>query len=184
LWSANRSGHITGYPETELPPKSPLRHKPGAPGPSHLGTGDTTNPMRANSERLAAPQVLADNYPPSSHNNPQKSSFKPSSRHLLFAPFSSRKRPTEAKTSRNSLSWTILQGTSLFSIFYSATLPVNPTKQRLCVQSRGGGTRGSSFDGITRPTVNDANLRLNLGRSRVKAGIPIERFLLVGVADH
>jgi hypothetical protein len=35
----------------------------GAPGPSHLGTGDTTNPMRANSERLAAPQVLADYSP-------------------------------------------------------------------------------------------------------------------------
>src|ERR1035437_4848821 len=29
---------------------------------------DTTNPMRAKSERLAAPQVLADNYPQSAHD--------------------------------------------------------------------------------------------------------------------
>jgi hypothetical protein len=57
---------------------------------------------------------FADNYVASSHNNPQKSSFKPPFRHVLFALFSSRKRPTEAETSRNSLSWTILQATPLF----------------------------------------------------------------------
>jgi hypothetical protein len=31
----------------------------GAPGPSHLGTWESTNPMRANSEPLAPPQVVA-----------------------------------------------------------------------------------------------------------------------------
>jgi hypothetical protein len=39
-----------------------------------------------------------------------QTSFRPD----LFAPSSSRKRPTEAETARNSLSWTILQGTPLF----------------------------------------------------------------------
>src|ERR1035437_3452755 len=38
--------------------RSQASELPGAPGPSHLGTWETTNPMRANSERLAAPQVL------------------------------------------------------------------------------------------------------------------------------
>jgi hypothetical protein len=34
-------------------PRTPTLHQePGAPGPSHLGTWETTNPMRANSERL------------------------------------------------------------------------------------------------------------------------------------
>ena len=40
----------------------------GAPGPSHLGTWETMNPMRANSERLAAPQVLADDFLSRAHN--------------------------------------------------------------------------------------------------------------------
>jgi hypothetical protein len=47
LWSANRSGHITGYPETELPPKSPLRHKHFADNYSLAGglnLGDVSKP--------------------------------------------------------------------------------------------------------------------------------------------
>ena len=60
-------------------------------------------------------------------------------RHVLFASPFSRKRPTEAETTRNSLSWTILQGTSLLSRFYGATLPVNSRKQGICLQNRGGG---------------------------------------------
>jgi hypothetical protein len=60
-------------------------------------------------------------------------------RHLLFAPLFSRKRLGEAETARNSLSWNILQGTSLFSRFYSATLPVSSRKQVICIQNRGGG---------------------------------------------
>jgi hypothetical protein len=70
--------------------------------------------MRAISEPLAAPQVLADNFPFSSHNDSQKSSFKSSFWYVLFTPPSSGKRPVEAETARNSLSWTILQGTPLF----------------------------------------------------------------------
>jgi hypothetical protein len=34
-------------------------------------------------------------------------------RHVLFLPLFSRKLPAEAETARNSLSWTILQGTPL-----------------------------------------------------------------------
>jgi hypothetical protein len=45
-------------------------------------------------------------------------------RHLLFAPLFSWKLPEEAEAARNSLSRNILQGTSLFSIFCSATLSV------------------------------------------------------------
>jgi hypothetical protein len=63
--------------------------------------------MQATSERLAAPQVLADYFPPSSHNDLQKLSLK-LSWHDLFAPPSSRKRPTEAETSRNSFARNIL----------------------------------------------------------------------------
>jgi len=54
--------------------------------------------------------------------------------------------PRESKcleSSRNSLSWTILQGTSLLSGFYSATMPVTSRKQGICLQNRGGGTRSS-----------------------------------------
>jgi len=58
--------------------------------------------------------------------------------HVLYAPPSSRKRPVEAKTSRNSLSWTILQATPLFRRFYSATLSVTSTKQGFYAQSIGG----------------------------------------------
>ena len=60
-------------------------------------------------------------------------------RRVLFAPSFSRKLPEEAETPRNSLSWRILQGTSLFSRFYSATLPVTLRKQGICLQNRGGG---------------------------------------------
>ena len=42
--------------------------KPGAPDPSHLGTWQTTHPMRADSERLAAPHVFADNFHTDAHN--------------------------------------------------------------------------------------------------------------------
>ena len=53
---------------------NPMRansERQGATGPLHLGTGETTTlALRANSEPLAAPQVLADNYPTSLHNDP------------------------------------------------------------------------------------------------------------------
>ena len=88
---------------------------------------------------LSAAQVSADYSFTSSHNNSQKSSFKSSSPHVLFAPHFSRERAAEAETPRNSLSWRILQGTSLFSRFYSATLPVTLRKQGICLQNRGGG---------------------------------------------
>ena len=86
-------------------------------------------------------QSLADYFLTSSHNDSQKSSFQSSSRHVLFVPLFSRKPPTEAKTARNSLSWKILQGTSLFSIFCSATLPVTQRQQGFYAQSMAGGTR-------------------------------------------
>jgi hypothetical protein len=56
------------------------------------------------------------------------------------APPSSRKLPEVAETPRNSLSWTILQGTSLLSGFYSATLLVTSRKQGISLQNMGGGT--------------------------------------------
>jgi hypothetical protein len=62
-------------------------------------------------------------------------------RQVLFAPLFTWKLPKEAKTSRNSLSWTILRGTSLLSGFYSATAPVNSRKQGTCLQDRVGGVR-------------------------------------------
>jgi hypothetical protein len=40
--------------------------------------------------------------------------FSPIVPSVFFAPPVSRKLPKEAKTARNSLSWTILQGTPLF----------------------------------------------------------------------
>ena len=110
--------------------------------PSHLGTRESMKPLRAKSERLPRrrwPQVLADYFPSSLHNNPQKLSLK-SPRRLLFTPLFSRKRLEEAKTSRNSFARNILQGTSLFSIFCSATLPVTSRKQGICLQNMGGGT--------------------------------------------
>ena len=132
------------------------------------------NPMRANSERLAAPQVLADNYHPSSHNvfRSLPSNHRPGTPFSLGAPGPShsgtrettRKWPAEAETSRNSFAWNILQGTSLFSIFCSATLLVTSRKQGFCAQSMGGGTRCSSYVVISRPTVSDANLRLSTSR--------------------
>ncbi len=116
--------------------------------PRFWGPGRPRTPWRASAVRLDGQSphrrsspgrpVLADNFPTSSHNNPQKLSLQ-SSRHVLFAPPSSRKRPIEAETARNSFVRNILQGTSLFSIFCSATLPVNSRKQRFCVQSMGGG---------------------------------------------
>jgi len=44
----NQSGPISSAPKAQ---------SAGAPGPSLLGTGENTNPMRANSEPLTAPQV-------------------------------------------------------------------------------------------------------------------------------
>src|ERR1035438_7361275 len=73
------------------------------------------------------------------HNDPQKSSFKSSSRHIVFAPPFSRKLPKETETPRNSLSMRILHGTSLLSGFYSATMPVNSRKKGVCLQNLGGG---------------------------------------------
>ena len=128
--------------------------KAGCPRSLAFGDLGYHEPMRANSERLAAPQVLADYFLNSLHNDPQKSSSPSSSWHLLFAPPFSRKPPKEAETPRNSLSWTILQGTSLFSRFYGATLPVNSRKQGICLQNRGGGTRCTSFAVISRPPDN------------------------------
>ena len=58
---------------------------------------------------------------------------------VLFAPPAIRKLSAEAKTARNSLSWTILQGTSLLSRFYRATIPINSRKQGICLQNTGGG---------------------------------------------
>jgi hypothetical protein len=52
---------------------------------------------------------------------------------------SSLKLPVEAETSCNSLSWTILHGTSLFSRFYGATISVSSRKQGICLQNMGGG---------------------------------------------
>jgi folate-binding protein YgfZ len=48
-------------------------------------------------------------------------------------------QPEEAETAYNSFRWTILQGTSLFSRFYSATLSVSSRKQGICIQNTGGG---------------------------------------------
>jgi hypothetical protein len=110
----------------------------GAPQVPLLGPG---NPRTHARITPVAQQVPADYFPTLLHSDPQKSSIKLSSRHVLFAPPFSRKRSTEAKTPRNSLSWTILQGTSLFSRFYSETLPVNSRKQGICLQNMGGGAR-------------------------------------------
>jgi hypothetical protein len=92
-----------------------------------------------------------------------------------------RKLPVVAETSRNSFARNILQGTSLFSIFCSATLLVTSRKQGFCAQSMGGGTRCSSFVVISRPTVNDASLRLCVGRPRARVRGPEKRHLLLGV---
>jgi hypothetical protein len=54
------------------------------------------------SERLAAPQVLADYFHNLSHNDPQQCSIASLSQPVLYAPPLSRKLPTEAKTTRNS----------------------------------------------------------------------------------
>jgi hypothetical protein len=42
----------------------------------------------------------------------------------------------------NSFPWKILQGTYLFSRFYSAHLSVSSRKQGFCFQNMGGGTKG------------------------------------------
>ena len=111
---------------------------PSAPRPTQLGTGDSTNPCRE--ARPSGRQAFADNYRPSLHNDPRS---LPSDIVLgvLFAPSVSRKLPAEAETARNSFAWNILQGTSLLSIFCSATLLVTSRKQGFCAQSMGGGTR-------------------------------------------
>jgi hypothetical protein len=125
---------------------------PGAPGPA-FRTWGTTNFMRANSERLPHRRCLQIISPlrrtiilrsfPS--NRPGMSS----SRRLpaLGAPGPSPlgtgeitlNQPEEAETAYNSFRWTILQGTSLFSRFYSATLSVSSRKQGICIQNTGGG---------------------------------------------
>jgi hypothetical protein len=154
------------------------------------------NPMRANSERLAAPQVprkrrppgrqtLADNYHPSSHNvfRSLPSNHRPGTPFSLGAPGPShsgtrettRKWPAEAETSRNSFARNILQGTSLFSIFCSATLPVSSRKQGFCVQSMGGGTRCSSFAGLSRPTGGRVPQVRGLHRQVFVCGVEIHR---------
>jgi hypothetical protein len=77
--------------------------------PVHRGfmAGGTTNLMRANSELFAPPQVVADNYLTSLHND-----FRslPSNmvRHVLFASLVSQKLLAEAETACNSLSRNIL----------------------------------------------------------------------------
>ena len=80
---------------------------PGALGPSYLGTRETTNLMRANSERLphrrwCASAVCLDGqscrlFPHFMHNDPQKSSHK-SSRYALFVPPFSQQRPKRPVT--------------------------------------------------------------------------------------
>ena len=68
----------------------------------------------------------------------------------------SRERPTEAETARNSFTRNTLHGTSLFSIFCSATLSVSLRKQGFCVQSMGGGTLD-----LSRPIDSAASLRVS-----------------------
>jgi hypothetical protein len=80
-------------------------------------------------------------------------------------PLRAANQPEEAKTTRNSLSWNILQGTSLFSIFCSATLPVTSRKQGFCVQSMGGGTQYANCACLTRiPCERQAAATLHHGR--------------------
>jgi hypothetical protein len=57
----------------------------------------------------------------------------------VFMPRSSRRLLAEEGIARNSLSWKILHGTSLFSRFYGATMPVSSRKQGICLQNMGGG---------------------------------------------
>jgi hypothetical protein len=57
-----------------------------------------------------------------------------------YVPFFSRKLLAEAEIVHNSFRWTILQGTSLFSRFCSASMPVKHRKQVFSFQNRGGGT--------------------------------------------
>ena len=70
-------------------------------------------PLRANSERLSHRKWLQIISPFRCTMIPEV--FLPiTERHVLFAPPISRKRPVEAETFRNSLSWKILQVTPLF----------------------------------------------------------------------
>jgi hypothetical protein len=62
------------------------------------------------------------------------------------SPPSSRKLLAEAESTRNSFPWTILQGTSLFSRFYSATMLATSRKQGICLQNMGGG--GQAMTGV------------------------------------
>ncbi len=106
------------------------------PVPRIWGPGKPRTPC-AKRARLDG-QSLADYFFTSSHNDSQKSFFKSSTRYILFARSFSRKLPVEAETSPNSLSRRILQGTSLLSGFYSATLSVTSRKQGICIQNTGG----------------------------------------------
>ena len=101
-------------------------------------------PNHARSAPLA-PQMLADHFSSSSHNNPR--SFSSNHRPGASPPFS-RKLRTKAEIAHNSLPWTILQGTSLFSRFHSAHLSVNSRKQGFCLQNTGGG--GTYHDWVPR----------------------------------
>jgi len=123
------------------------------------GKGWETETLRSPRRRsLAAPQVLADYFPTSSHND-SRSIPSNTVRHVLFAQPFSRKWLGEDEMARNSFAWYILQRTSLFSIFCSATLLVTSRKQGFCVQNTGGGTRGAGFAGLSRSKGSDANLR-------------------------
>jgi hypothetical protein len=65
------------------------------------------------------------------------------SNHRLCASFSRRlsagRDHQGQRAPHNSFCWKILQGTSLFSRFYGAALPVSFRKQGICSQNRGGG---------------------------------------------
>ncbi len=94
---------------------------------------DSTNPM-ARKRRPSGWQALADYFPTSCtmilRSLPTNRPGTPSSRI-----FSARR----GRNGRNSFTRNILQGTSLFSIFCSATLSVTSRKQGFCAQNTGGG---------------------------------------------
>jgi len=67
---------------------------------------------------------------------------------ILPEPFFIWKPPAEAESSRNSLFWNILQGTSLFSRFYSETIPATSRKQGICLQNTERGYSNSMVSGV------------------------------------
>jgi hypothetical protein len=98
----------------------------------------------------AEPQALADHFLTLSHNDPGSlsSNHRPGT-----SPPSSRNLLAEAESTHNSFHWTILQGTSLFSRFYSATTPVNSRKQGFYQQNMGGG--GGTTDSSSKGNRNE-----------------------------